>query len=211
MGSSPTPYQNAIRLLFILIHGSDHPSESNSFGAKGIFKGETRLHAMDFWVRYPDYLAYELISIFKETGEVSLLKSAESIFEDQEPDLRRIPMMRYRFGAYDRIDNTLSILVSKGLVRQEGKKRVDGIQEYYYLLMPSAYSKANEISKEFPVLSWYEERAKLVAKVAGSRGGAALKRRQYEHITYASTSGGSIIPPITEEVRQQLQSLKNRI
>lgn len=206
MGNSPTPYQNAIRLLFILIHGSEQLPDSHSSGAKGIFKGETRLHAMDFWVRYPDYLAYELISIFQETGDVSLLNSAESIFEDQEPDLRRIPMMRYRFGAYDKIDNTLSVLVSKGLVRQEGKKKVDGIQEYYYLLMPSAYSKTDEIRKEFPVLSWYEERAKLVAKVAGSRGGAALKNRQYEHISYATTSGGSIIPPITEEVRKNFRA-----
>lgn len=211
MGNSPTPYQNAIRLLFIFVHGSEQLLESHISGAKGIFKGETRLHAMDFWIRYPDYLAYELISIFQETGEVSLLNFAETIFEDQEPDLRRIPMMRYRFGAYDKIDNTLSILVSKGLVRQEGKKKVDGILEYYYLLMPSAYLKADEISKEFPLLSWYEERAKLVAKVAGSRGGTALKSRQYEHIAYATTSGGSIIPPITEEVRQKLQSLKNKI
>lgn len=211
MKNSPNIYQNAIRLLFILTYGSEQLSESHSSGAKGIFRGETRLHAMDFWVRYPDYLAYELISIFQKTGEVSLLNYAELIFEDQEPDLRRIPMMRYRFGAYDKIDNTLSVLVSKGLVCQEGKKKVDGIQEYHYLIMPSAYSKIDEISREFPVLSWYEERAKLVAKVAGSRGGTALKNRQYEHISYASTSGGSIIPPITEEVQQKLQSLKNRI
>ena len=211
MSNSLTHHQNAIRLLFILIYGSEKLLDVHHSGAEGVFKSEMRLHAMDFWVRYPDYLAYELISIFRETHEVSLLKQAEAIFEDQEPDLRRIQMIRWRFGAYDKVDNTLSVLLSKGLIRLEDKRNITGVQEHHYLLMPSAYSLESDIEQEFPVLGWYKERAKLVSKIAGKRGGKALKDRQYEHITYANTTGGSIIQPITEEVRLSLENLKNRI
>jgi hypothetical protein len=55
---------------------------------------------------------------------------------------------------------------------------------------------------------WYAERAKLVAKVAGDRGGAALKKQQYERVTYAETKLGGVIPSISQEVRQQLEQLK---
>lgn len=211
MSNSVTPHQNAIRLLFILIYGSEKLPNDHYSGAEGVFKSEMRLHAMDFWVRYPDYLAHELICIFKKTNDFALIKQAEAIFEDQEPDLRRIPMIRYRFGAYDKVDNTLSVLISKGLIRQEDKKNITGVQEHHYLLMPSAYSLESNIEQEFPVLGWYKERAKLVSKVAGNRGGKALKDRQYDHITYANTTGGSIIQSITEEVRLNLQNLRNRI
>jgi hypothetical protein len=208
--SVPTPYQNAIRLLFILVHGAERLVEEKHSDAAGLFKGETRLHAMDFWVRYPDYLAYELINIFEKTRDIALLTKAEEIFEDEEPDIRRIPMIRWRFGAYEKIDNTLSVLISKGLVRQEGKKNSTAVQEYHYLIMPRAYLLAESIAQDFPSLGWYEQRAKLVAEVAGNRGGTALKDQQYEHITYANTSLGSIIQPITNVVKTRIEALKSQ-
>lgn len=213
MISSTTPYQNAVRLLYILVNGAeklphDHEHESD---ASGLFKGETKLHAMDFWIRYPDYLAYELIEIFENTKDVSWLQIAENIFDSKEPDLRNIPMMKYRFGAYDRVDNTLSILISKGLVCQNGTRNKAGVHEYHYFLMPSAYTLAIRIAKEFPILSWYKERAELVAQVAGERGGTALKEQQYKHASYANTGGGQIITPITSEVQLRLQELKGHL
>ena len=39
-----------------------------------------------------------------------------------EPEVRRYPMLRYRFGAYEPLDGALSVLSSVGLVlrRREG-------------------------------------------------------------------------------------------
>lgn len=56
--------------------------------------------ALDFWMRNPDYLANELLTVFEETSDASLVQPAERIFEDHEPDLRRLPMIRYHFGAF---------------------------------------------------------------------------------------------------------------
>lgn len=208
MNNEQTPLQNAIRLLFILFYGAETLPEKHHSGAIAIFRGEVRLHAMDFWVRYPDYLANELIDLYQTTGQVDFLDSAEKIFEDQEPDLRRIPMIRYKFGAYDKVDNALAVLISKGLIYREVKQNANKIQEYYLFILPLAYSKISEISRDFPLLCWYEERAKLVAELAKDRGGTALKEQQYKQIDYKSTSEGSFIPPITDKVRLRLQSLK---
>jgi hypothetical protein len=208
-----TPYQNAIRILFILVHGAKRLPENDPSGAVGLFVGETRLHAMDFWVRYPDYLAYELINIYEETKNECFFKLAEEILDTQEPDLRRIPMVRYLFGAYERVDNTLSVLIAKGLLYQEIQKNQVGIRKHRYFINPLAYSKIQEIANNpsLKSLNWYEDRAKLVAQIVGERKGKELKARQYEHIQYAKTKLGGIIPAINEEVKLRLQCLKSTI
>jgi hypothetical protein len=122
MNSTTSIYQDAIRLLFILVNGSENYNNELDSSIKGIFRGKARLYAMDFWVRYPDYFAYELLSKYEETNDIRFLGIAERIFDEDEPDLRNIPMIRFLFGAYEKLDNTLSILVSKGLTKQSGEK-----------------------------------------------------------------------------------------
>ncbi len=206
-----TPYQNAIRILFILVHGAKRLPENDPSGAAGLFVGEMRLHAMDFWVRYPDYLAYELINIYEETKNVCFLKSAEEILDTQEPDLRRIPMIRYHFGAYEKVDNALSVLIAKDLLSQNVKQNQAGILIHSYFIKPLAYSKIQEIvnNPSLQSLTWYENRAKLVAEIVGKRQGKNLKDRQYENVEYAQTKLGDIIPSINEEVKSRLQRIKS--
>jgi hypothetical protein len=208
-----TPYQNAIRILFILVHGAKRLPENDPSGVAGLFVGETRLHAMDFWVRYPDYLAYELINIYEETKNECFLELAEEILDTQEPDLRRIPMVRYLFGAYERVDNALSVLIAKGLLYQDVKQIKAGIRKHRYFIRSLAYDKRQEIlnNPSFQSLNWYEDRAKLVAQIVGERKGNELKARQYEHIQYAKTKLGGIIPAINEEVKLRLQCLKSMV
>lgn len=207
MGHSRTLYQDAIRLLFILVHGSKLLPPKDDFNA-AIFRGKTRLHAMDFWVRYPDYLAFEMISLYKSGGQEGLLSEAERIFECNEPDLRRIPMIRYKFGAFERIDDALSPLVSKGLLRISGKKRGQDISEVDYLISQRTLRLVQEIPRDFPELEWYEQRARLVVEISGNRKGRVLKERQYEHMAYAGTKLGGIIPSIAEEVKRHIEELK---
>jgi len=201
-------YQDAIRLLFLLVFGAEEFEDQSDSTLKGVFKGKARLYALDFWVRYPDYFAHELLAKFKETGDVQYFQKAEDIFQDNEPDLRRIPMIRYLFGAYENFDNTLAILISKGLVIQAGSKTPKKIQHYDFIISKKAYEVVDEASTQFPILRWYEDRAKLVISIAGDRAGHILKNRQYEHIEYAKTKLGGVIPSIKEEIQEQLIQLK---
>jgi hypothetical protein len=176
-----------------------------------IFKGEARLLAFDFWVRNPDYLAAELLDLFEETGQPEYLSATKSIFDNEEPDLRRVPMIRYFFGAYDRLDDALSLLRSRDLIRITGLKSKNKVQETDFLLTAKGAELCDWCVTAAPILKWYSDRSELVAKIAGDRGGAALKQRQYERTTYAETELGGVIPPISDEVLRRLEQLETAV
>jgi hypothetical protein len=159
-------------------------------------------------MRNPDYLAEELLDLFATSGVRRYLAEAENIFSADEPDIRRFPMIRYRFGAYERLDDTLALLRSRDLIKITGTKAGGKVMETDFLVMQGAFQFAQSIKTDFPILTWYADRASLVAEVAAGRGGAALKKRQYEQADYAETQMGGVIPPITDRVRARLASLK---
>jgi hypothetical protein len=114
-------YRNALRLLFILVRGCESFSDERFPNDIGIFDGEVKLQALDFWVRYPDYLADELLARYEATRTKRYLDLARRTFEDEEPDLRRVPMLRNYFGAYEPIDTAIAHLKARGLVTPRTK------------------------------------------------------------------------------------------
>lgn len=203
-----TPHRDAIRILFILNAGGMSWTDPNDPTATKIFKGEARLHAFDFWMRNPDYLASELLDGYEATGNAAYRQAAETIFENDEPDLRRIPMIRYLFGAYERLDDALSLLRSRDLVRITGIKGKMKVHETDFILTVRGVDVCTNAVVQEPILEWYAHRAALVANIAGTRGGGSLKEKQYEQATYAQTQLGGIIPPIGTDVQRRLNQLK---
>lgn len=203
-----TPHRDALRILFILAAGGAPWADPADPEIVSIFKGEARLLAFDFWMRNPDYLAAELLDMFEQYGDTIYLQAVESIFENDEPDLRRVPMIRYLFGAYDRMDDSLSLLRSRDLIRITGIKSKTKVKETDFLLTAKGREVCTSAVIQEPILNWYADRAELVAKVAGDRGGTALKHQQYERTTYAETKYGGVIPSIASEIRQRLEQLK---
>jgi hypothetical protein len=202
-----SPYRDAIRLLYILVKGSSPHDDSEDNEIFAVFKGEARIHALDFWMRYPDYLAEELLDRYEQHNNVQDLLSVKQIFSKQEPELRKFPMIRYRFGAYEKIDNTVSILRSRNLISVKRKTENGVLKETDFHVHKSAFSLADDIVKEWTPLSWYADRAELVVDVAGDRGGTALKDRQYQQIEYAATQLGGVIPSISARVLQRYGKL----
>ena len=205
--SGRSPHRDAMRILFILNAGGVPLSDPADATVAKIFRGEARLHAFDFWMRNPDYLASELLDSFEATGNVDHRLAAEAIFESDEPDLRRIPMIRYLFGAYERLDDALSLLRSRDLVRITGTKGKVKVHETDFILTVKGAGVCSKAVVQEPVLGWYSDRAALVAVIAGTRGGGALKEKQYEQAAYAETQLG-IIPPIGPQVQKRLAQLK---
>lgn len=205
MNKSTTMYQDAIRIIFILVNGSVSFNDESKPTVKGLFRGKARLYAMDFWVRYPDYLAHELILKYEETEDVEYLKLARDIFFNNEPDLRRIPMIRFLFGAYQNLENILAVLISKGLISQSGEKSSKSIHHYDFFINQKAYNIIEQAKNEFSILDWYDKRSKLVVKISGEMGGSELKNKQYKHIEYAKTKLGGVIPSIKDDVLARIE------
>lgn len=203
-------FRDAVRLLFLLVEGSEALSPPHACGAARIFRGEARLHALDFWVRYPDYLAAELLDRFEQTNSPEDLSIVQQIMSSDEPDVRRLPMIRYFFGAYDPIDTAISILSSRHLVAITGRKSGGKIHETDFLILPKAADVAGEVEQKAPVLRWYRDRAQIVVGLAGDRKGSALKEQQYRRTPYAGTDRGTEIPSIKEEVATRLATITGR-
>lgn len=197
-------YRNALRLLFILVRGSEPFSDTEFPDAGGIFDGELKLQALDFWVRYPDYLADELLSKYEATGSKIYLNTAHQIFADEEPDLRRVPMLRFYFGAYEPIDTAIAHLKARGLVTPRTKPLGKVANHRDFLVNRAAFELVERIVAELSEFSWYESRVRLVLEMADGRGGGALKQRQHEQKEYHETRRGDLIPTIAERVRKRL-------
>lgn len=205
-----TDQQSAVRLLAAICAAAVPPADYK-LGADviGVLRSQSRLQALDFWIRYPDYLANELLNEFEKSGSKDDLELARRIFDDREPDLRRVPMIRYHFGAFEPLHNPLSILRSRGLVRQHRHGDPGHVTDTWYLLTETGQHAMGELAAAAPELAWYRDRAAVAARVAGGAGGAALKGRQYLQEEYAATPLKGTIPSIAVRVRARLEELSN--
>ncbi|MFO2168137.1 hypothetical protein QOU18_12170 [Pseudomonas aeruginosa] len=104
----------------------------------------------------------------------------------------------------------LSLLRSRDLVRITGTKGANNkVLETDFILTKIGYDICSTAVSLEPMLQWYADRAELVAKVAGTLGGTALKQKQYQRASYAETKLGGVIPAITEDVRVRLTQLQS--
>ncbi|TBY27436.1 hypothetical protein [Rhizobium leguminosarum] len=203
-----TEYRDAVRILFLLVEGSIENAETaTSAPYPRRFEGETRLQALDFWVRYPDYLADELLAQYLQTQDKARLDAARAIFEDDEPSEKSIPMLRRYFGAYEPLDTVLSILAVAGLVRPVTIHHPTA-HPRHFLLSQAGVDIAKQIVEDHSIFAWYANRAKLVLEVAKGRGGAALKERQHQQKEYHEAHLNDLIPTIAERVLARLEEIE---
>ena len=201
--------QSAVRLL-ACIDAAAAPISNNEWGEDvvAVLRTQSRLQALDFWMRNPDYLANELLTEFEKTRNPELLNHAQQILNSREPDLRRLPMVRYHFGAFEPLDNPLAILRAVDLIRIRREGIPGQVREHIYLLTIRGRTAMKELAASAPELAWYKERAAIVfASVARDTGGTALKDRQYLQKEYADTELKHVITPITDRVRKRLDAI----
>lgn len=207
-GTAPfrgTREQYLVRVLFLLRHCGGKPGARAPEGALSEMRSQLRLQKLDFWLRNPDYLADELLNEYDRTGEHDLVEEARAILDSREPEVRRLPMTKYRFGAYEPLDDVLAPLVTYGLVAHSATAGQTRVREHDYWFMERGEEFAQELLSAAPeVFQWYVDRASLIARVAGDDPGGRLKERQYRQEEYAGTPNTRLIEPITQRVRQRL-------
>lgn len=201
--------QGALRLLFLLDAAGLPVSGTNTPPcAVKVVRSEKRMQAMDFWMRNPDYLAAEILVLVESgTFPAGDLAVVEELLMGDEPDLRRYPMVRYLFGAFEPIDDAFSLLVTPGLATRRRTGKPNGRKSSFFYMLQAGADATVKIIADDPDLGWYRDRAELVARVAGTDAGNKLKKRQYAHSEYAATQIGTRFSPITDVVRQRLADL----
>lgn len=213
--NSPPPVtsrmQDAVRLL-LLVDGAaealqDPPPAAAPPGAIAVLRTQVLLQKMDFWLRNPDYLANMLLDRYQETGDAGLLDQAARILGSEEPEVRRYPMLRYRFGAYEPLDAALSVLASAGLVFRRREGTPGRTRQHNYYLTERGRQVSREMVADVPALRYYVDRVELLLHATAGRGGTELKDEQYLQQEYTHTAYNARIGPIAGRVRQRLTQM----
>lgn len=208
--------QDAVRILMLIdqaaedVDGSQLALTDPLLGnAKGVVRTQVRLQKLDFWVRNPDYLANELLNDYENgDNDPTLLRMASEILDSEEPELRRLPMLRYLFGAYEDLEDALSVLRQADLVIRRKKGRPGHVTRTDYYLTEAGLDMAARIRRDYPELGWYSTRAALVVLLADGQGATTLKDRQYLVDEYLNTPHGVRIPSITDRARRRLADIR---
>lgn len=200
--------QSAVRLLACIDAGSV-PVTDESWGADvvAILRSQSRLQALDFGCAIQTTWRTNCLMSLKNKDK-ALIQLVQQIFDSREPDLRRLPMIRYHFGAFEPLDNPLAILRASDLIRVQREGAPGQVREHLYLLTRRGRASMNELAAAAPEIAWYKDRAAVVATLAGEVGGKALKDRQYLQQEYASTELKHLIAPVTDRVRDRLELIQ---
>lgn len=208
-GRTTSVYQDAVRLLLLIDAASEplpepRPTEAPP-DAVAVLHSQVLLQKLDFWLRNPDYLADELISRFERDGNAEDLELARDILDSDEPEVRSYQMLRYLFGAYEPLDEALSVLRTPGLVIRRKHGNAGRTTQHDYYLTGSGRTAAQTIVDTAPDLAYYVERSVLVADLAAGRRGSALRDIQYLQPEYADAALGTHIAGIADRARQRLK------
>ncbi|PLR99044.1 hypothetical protein [Bacillus sp. T33-2] len=199
-------YRDKLRILLILYFFSENISEYSEFHPEyvKVFKSEVKIQKIDFLIRYPDYLANELLNLIeeKEVGKEKIKQHVKDIFSSEEPELRREDMLRYFFGAYEELDYIISFLVSFGFIKFESRRNISGriFDKLYYLSQYGVDKIEKEILIDLEKANWYQQRMLLIKEYFGDLSGTELKIRQYEYEQYRTTPINQYIQGIQKEV-----------
>lgn len=204
-------YRSRLRILLILYFFSEEIDSSSELRPEfvKVFKSEVKIQKIDFLIRYPDYLAFELLLLVESSNpkadRIEIKELIKGIFRDNEPDLRREEMLRFFFGAYEDIDDIIAFLVSRNFIKYESKRSVDQrvFNKAYYLTKLGVDKIENEILSNLNNVNWYKERCELINKFFGDLTGSELKFRQYQYKEYKNTKLNQYINGIEDQVKNK--------
>ncbi|MFL0070561.1 hypothetical protein R5O20_03110 [Tenacibaculum maritimum] len=171
----------------------------------GVFRTEIKIQALDFLLRYPDFLSMELMELMDNDNSINrneIKNIVKEIYLNKEPEIRVEEMEKFFHGAYESIDDVIAFLVSVGFLKHESKRRTDGkTYDRYYYITEECSNKIIENLRDIPVVTWYFNRCELIKKYFNQFTGTELKTRQYKYNEYSNISYRGYIENINEKVK----------
>lgn len=150
------------------------------------FTPEYYLQKLDFLVRYPGYLAYEIVELHRlgvpaAAKREDVIGEAGAILKNREPELRTKPFRRFWFGAHERLNDVEAWWHSRGLVFIGLERRSDGKPQKYYFLTDEAVTVVAQLIATVDHTRWYQRRIELIKRFFGDLPPSKLKSLQYSH------------------------------
>lgn len=204
-----TAGQTAARLLVLLnVLGVPVDDDCDVPQAVKVVASLTRLEKLDFWMRNPDYLADELMTELEDgllTDEIVRAEIPRLL--GAQASNHHYPMMRYKFGAYEPVDNALAKLRSHALIMHRRGADAGQRARRDYFLLDRGEVVFNDMKATVPAVAWWHKQADVIAYLRDAYVGAAAKQRQYEQPEYRDAPLGSDIPAIFDRARERAARL----
>lgn len=202
-----------MRVLLILYFFSDEYTDAQEPNLARVFYSEVKIQKIDFLLRYPSYLCFEILRLHQETGIPSAADTqriVQEIFRSGEPELRTDEMKRFFYGAYQDLDDVIGFLKSVDLVefRKKTSLGLKDIRKAYFLTR-NGVEKIERGLVNVPAAQWYFSRCQLIRRYFADASGTQLKNRQYAIEQYRETPLGDYIQDIEYTVRAEYASLFN--
>lgn len=202
--------QTATRILVLLdVLGTPVAADCPVEDAVAVVSSLTRVQKLDFWLRNPDYLADELLTEF-ESGRASLSAvqpAVRRMLDGDAPSVHRYPMERYLYGAYEFIDDALSVLKMYGQIAHRRAADSGNLARRDYFLLEAGRDTIQKMRATIPELAWYDAQATAIGLIPDAALGSTAKRRQYEQPEYEATAHGDVIPSILDRVTTRATNL----
>jgi len=198
--------RDRLRITLILYTFSEPVQIDGNTDIARAFYTEIKIQALDFLLRYPDFLSCELMDLMD--NDDSLDKSeiqsiVKEIYQKEEPILRVDEMQKFFYGAYESIDSVILFLKSVRFIGFESKLRSD-LQTYdkTYYITQRCIQQVEDNLLSIQSIKWYYDRCQLIKKYFNRFNGTELKKRQYRYQEYANIPYTMLIQNLNEQVRQ---------
>jgi hypothetical protein len=203
-------YQDRVRIFLLLLSFSHDYEDLNFPERKKIFESEIKIQKLDFLLRNPDYFAYELLFYAREHSaeREEIKRLVGEIFHSKEPELRRIEMEKFFFGAFEYIDDVIGFLKSIDFIDFTSQKD-SGLKTFNkkYYITDFALRKCSIFLMQETSLTWYLNRCSLIHKYFGHLSGSQLKVMQYRIDEYKNTKYREYISGIADLVLKEYFNL----
>jgi len=204
-------FKDRLRIFLILYVFSEPYSDPELSNIRKIFQSEQRIQKIDFLLRNPDYLCYELLIKAKSDSslQAEIKNIVKNIFSSKEPILKKLEMEKFFFGAYEDIDDVIAFLKSIDFIYFSSKKRADlkaTIVKKYFITQ-DAIEKFKSVIGTLPSIQWYVDRCNLIKKYFGDLSGSQLRISQYRIDEYKNTSYHQYIGSINGIVAKEFYNL----
>lgn len=199
-------YKDRIRIFFIIYFFSETDNDQQYDDCCRVLHTEVKIQKIDFLIRNPDYFCFELLELCNKNdmNKKEIKEIIKNIFCSHEPQIRRLEMERFFFGAYEDIDQVIVFLVSVGFIRFNSQRNsVLKLSEKSYYVTNLADEKIGLIMADALHLKWYMERCLLIKKYFGEYSGTQLKNLQYKIDRYRDTTYREYIQDIEDLVKQK--------
>lgn len=105
-------FRDRLRILIIIYTFSEKSSEVGD-GIWGVFRTEIKIQAIDFLLRYPDFLSMELMDLMDNDLSINpneIKTIIQTIYQEKEPEIRVEEMEKFFHGAYESIDDVIEVI-----------------------------------------------------------------------------------------------------